>query len=305
MGRSPRSGAGVLWRGEGGWQRRGRVPGRRDGPRPGSRRAGVSCSVWFTGLVILVHLLSLWWLSLGGTQTVPGDLEMDSLAFEDVAVNFTLDEWVLLDSSQRKLYRDVMRENFRNVVSVEAKQEDHDIEDQDKNQERKLRNPKAERHSEKKDINSSEESFNLIPTPNVKRTRDIKPWECRACGKVFMYHSSLTRHMKCHIENRSGDRRKYREKHRGHPRSLGNPGSPAPLGPQSLLARSRDVGRAAGTPGVPSGHFAREPPPQSLSRRLCAHSPSSPRDCALTTFTVFGRQSRLFPEGPAVRLGVG
>uniref|UniRef100_A0A8C2Y4R9 KRAB domain-containing protein n=1 Tax=Capra hircus TaxID=9925 RepID=A0A8C2Y4R9_CAPHI len=41
----------------------------------------------------------------------------DSLAFEDVAVNFTLDEWVLLDSSQRKLYRDVMRENFRNVVS--------------------------------------------------------------------------------------------------------------------------------------------------------------------------------------------
>ncbi|XP_068836043.1 zinc finger protein 564-like [Capricornis sumatraensis] len=94
----------------------------------------------------------------------------DSLAFEDVAINFTLDEWVLLDSSQRKLYRDVMRENFRNVVSVEAKQEDHDIEDQDKNQERKLRNPKAERHSEKKDVNSSEESFNLIPTPNVKRT---------------------------------------------------------------------------------------------------------------------------------------
>ncbi|XP_061053456.1 zinc finger protein 124-like [Eubalaena glacialis] len=77
--------------------------------------------------------------SLGGTQTDPGNLEMDSLAFEDVAVNFTLEEWVLRDSSQRKLYRDVMWENFQNLVSVERKQEDHDIEDQYKNQERKLR----------------------------------------------------------------------------------------------------------------------------------------------------------------------
>ncbi|KAB0362803.1 hypothetical protein FD754_006959, partial [Muntiacus muntjak] len=43
----------------------------------------------------------------------------DSLVFEDVAVNFTWEEWVSLDSSQKKLYRDVMLENFRNIVSVE------------------------------------------------------------------------------------------------------------------------------------------------------------------------------------------
>ncbi|XP_036022347.1 zinc finger protein 120-like [Onychomys torridus] len=52
---------------------------------------------------------------------------MNSVTYDDVHVNFTQDEWALLDPSQKSLYKNVMLETYRNLTAIGYKCDDHNI----------------------------------------------------------------------------------------------------------------------------------------------------------------------------------
>ncbi|XP_038168553.1 zinc finger protein 564-like isoform X1 [Arvicola amphibius] len=57
----------------------------------------------------------------------PGSHDMHAVTYDDVRVDFTWEEWTLLDPLQKNLYKNVMLETYRNLTATGYRWEDHTV----------------------------------------------------------------------------------------------------------------------------------------------------------------------------------
>ncbi|XP_023419568.1 zinc finger protein 670-like isoform X3 [Cavia porcellus] len=117
---------------------------------------------------------------------------MEAMSLEDVTVNFTKEEWALLNPSQKKLYRDVMWETFKNINAIGRTWDSQQMEKGFRNYSRKLRNEEVAMWYQCKTCNQHKNVYLWPSNVNADKTKSaLNPAESFVCGEPLIVHLSL------------------------------------------------------------------------------------------------------------------
>ncbi|XP_035307076.1 zinc finger protein 431 isoform X5 [Cricetulus griseus] len=141
-----------------------------------------------------------------GEQPVAGASVVDplriwnSVTYDDVHVDFTWEEWTLLDPCQKNLYQTVMLETYMNLTSIGYKWEDHNTEEHCQSSRRRERHEKRQTGEKPSAYTHCVKAFaydSHLQGHEGTCTGD-KPYECNQCGKAFAQQRNLQAHKRIH-----------------------------------------------------------------------------------------------------------
>ncbi|XP_075845145.1 zinc finger protein 120-like isoform X2 [Microtus pennsylvanicus] len=113
--------------------------------------------------------------------------DMNAVTYDDVHVDFTWEEWALLDPSQKSLYKDVMLETYRNLTTIGYSWKDHNIEELCQSSRRHERHEKSQTREKTSVYTQCVKAFandSHLHSDEKTDTR-LKPYEENECVSGF------------------------------------------------------------------------------------------------------------------------